>query len=157
MNETARRYGCLNCHSQVIICRDCDRGNRYCKQCAPLMRLKARRRAGIRYQNSHQGRLNHAARQKHYRERMRNKVTHKGSNVISLCDVLENKRKSVNMNTEQHMLDTFDRIVCDYCCTECSPFLRLETLWRTFWTKSMNLVIQRIQNWKLNFPYNNMR
>ncbi|MGK0270557.1 MAG: hypothetical protein ACI88H_001204 [Cocleimonas sp.] len=131
MNETARRYGCINCHSQVIICRDCDRGNRYCKQCAPVMHLKARRRAGIRYQDSHQGRLNHAARQRRYRERVQNKVTHKGSSIISLCDVLENKRKSANMKPIELAQGYFDGIFCDCCCTECSPFLRLDTLKRT--------------------------
>ena len=131
MNETARMYGCLNCHSLVIICRGCDRGNRYCKTCAPVMRLKARRRASARYENTHQGRLTHAARQKHYRERLRNKVTHKCSNVISLCDVLENKRKSVNLKPPQPTLGHFKRIFCSYCCRECSLLLRVDTLRRT--------------------------
>jgi hypothetical protein len=37
-------------------------------RCAPVMYLKARRRANKRYQNTYQGRINHAARQKRYTE-----------------------------------------------------------------------------------------
>ena len=71
MQDSSRMYGCLKCNSPTIICRHCDRGNRYCKQCAPVMYLKARRRANKRYQNTYQGRINHAARQKRYRERLK--------------------------------------------------------------------------------------
>jgi hypothetical protein len=93
MHGSSRLYGCLNCNSPLVICRHCDRGNRYCKPCAPAMYLKARRRANKRYQSTYRGRINHAARQKSYRERQKQKVTHQGSKGRSVRDLLINKRK----------------------------------------------------------------
>ena len=95
MHDSPRQYGCLKCNRPTVICRHCDRGNRYCKQCAPIMYLKARRRAKQKYQKTYQGRINHAARQKRYRNRLKKKVTHQCSKVISLRDLLVNNGNSV--------------------------------------------------------------
>ena len=97
MHDHPRKYGCLKCNSLVIICRHCDHGNRYCKQCAPIMYLKSRRRANARYQKTYQGRINHAARQK----RNCAEVTLKVANKPYTKDVF-----------------------CHCCNTMCSPFLR---------------------------------
>jgi len=70
MNDVARIYYCTRCHSQVFICRHCDRGHIYCGQCAPKAQAEAKYRAAQRYQTSHQGRVKHAARQRRYRERL---------------------------------------------------------------------------------------
>ena len=94
MNNTARLYSCQRCNAQVTICRHCDHGNRYCMECAPIARQEARKRAALRYQDNHQGRLNHAARQSQYRERQRKKVTHKGSITLRISDLLTIGRKN---------------------------------------------------------------
>jgi hypothetical protein len=58
--ESYRLFSCGRCAGQVRICRDCDRGNRYCA-C------------------SYRGACRHAARQSAWRERRAQKVTHHGS------------------------------------------------------------------------------
>ena len=78
--ETYRVYNCRRCAQQVCICRHCDRGNQYCAgDCASLRRCESRRRAGQRYQHGYRGASRHAARQRAWRERRAQKVTHQGS------------------------------------------------------------------------------
>ena len=77
--ETSRLYHCARCHSQVVICRRCDRGQRYCSvTCSKRARRDSVRRASRRYQKSDLGARNHARRQQRYRVR-RARVTHQGS------------------------------------------------------------------------------
>ena len=79
MVESHRLFLCKACRRQVRICTLCDRGNVYCsKLCASSARSRTLRRAGKRYQQTHLGRRNHAARQKRYRLRQMQKVTHQG-------------------------------------------------------------------------------
>jgi len=64
----------------VRICRHCDRGNQYCAaECARIRRRESLCRAGARYQLSHRGARRHAARQRLWRARRTQKVTHQGS------------------------------------------------------------------------------
>ena len=78
--KTYRLYSCRRCIQQVRICAHCDRGNRYCAgECATIRRRESLRRAGERYQLSHRGACRHAARQRAWRERQVQKVTHQGS------------------------------------------------------------------------------
>jgi hypothetical protein len=78
--NTYRLYSCARCAKQVRICRNCDRGNRYCAQeCARIRRRESLRRACRRYQQSYRGACKHAARQRAWRERRAQKVTHQGS------------------------------------------------------------------------------
>jgi hypothetical protein len=78
--KTYRLYNCGRCAQQVRICRDCDRGNRYCAgECAALRRRESLLRAGRRYQRSYRGACAHAARQSAWRERQTQEVTHHGS------------------------------------------------------------------------------
>lgn len=130
MSDIARLYNCHHCHCQVIICCRCDRGNRYCKQCSPLMLLRSQHRASKRYQNTAQGRLNHADRQKRYRERerLKQKVTHKGFNTQFLYHVFNNKRKNQNIKLKQKDIGRSIDIFCHCCHRICSPFLRFEKL-----------------------------
>ena len=45
-----RLYNCRRCAVQVLICRDCDRGNIYCAgECAQISRLESLRRAAKCY------------------------------------------------------------------------------------------------------------
>jgi hypothetical protein len=78
--KTYRLYNCGRCAQQVRICRDCDRGNRYCAgECAGLRRRESLLRAARRYQRSYRGACAHAARQSAWRERRAQEVTHHGS------------------------------------------------------------------------------
>ena len=78
--QTYRLYNCARCAEQVRICRGCDRGNQYCAgACAGLRRRESLRRAGERYQRSYRGAYAHAARQRAWRERQTQEVTHHGS------------------------------------------------------------------------------
>lgn len=78
--KSYRLYSCRRCAEQVRICGGCDRGNRYCAQgCAQIRRRESRCRASARYQQSYRGALKHAARQRVWRWRQQQKVTHQGS------------------------------------------------------------------------------
>jgi hypothetical protein len=78
--QTYRLYNCARCAQQVHICRECDRGNQYCAgECAQIRRRESLRRAGERYQGSYRGAYAHAARQRAWRERQTQEVTHHGS------------------------------------------------------------------------------
>jgi hypothetical protein len=77
---TYRLYSCRGCAEQVRICRDCDHGNVYCAgACAQICRRESLRRAGERFQLSYRGAGLHAARQRAWRKRQAQKVTHQGS------------------------------------------------------------------------------
>jgi hypothetical protein len=78
--DSYRLYNCARCAKQVRICRHCDRGNRYCAEgCAQQSRRDSRRRAAWRYQQSPRGACRHAVRQRAWRSRHAQKVTHHGS------------------------------------------------------------------------------
>jgi hypothetical protein len=78
--QSYRLYSCRRCARQVHICRHCDRGNQYCAgECARIRRRESVRRAGTRYQLSYRGACCHAARQRSWRARQAQKVTHQGS------------------------------------------------------------------------------
>jgi hypothetical protein len=93
MREPAYRlYNCQRCEVQVRICERCDHGNVYCAgECAQIRRRESRRRAQARYQRSRGGARRHAARQRRWRERQRQKlkiVTHHGSPItVTQCIV----------------------------------------------------------------------
>lgn len=75
-----RLYSCARCRSQVRICRNCDRGNQYCaRACAVERRVESVRRAGSRYQSTRAGARRHADRQRRWRARQSQEVTHQGS------------------------------------------------------------------------------
>ena len=92
MEPSARLYLCARCHVQVVVCRRCDRGNRYCgRLCRGLARAEARRQAAQRYQRSWRGRLAHALRSRRWRQRQAaarrdngdaQNVTHQGSRAV---------------------------------------------------------------------------
>lgn len=81
--DTSRQFLCGRCRRQVVVCRRCDRGQRYCDRgCSLASRKIQLRAAGARHQHSVEGRRDHADRQRAYRERQQQKnkkVTHQGS------------------------------------------------------------------------------
>ena len=75
--QSYRLYSCQRCGMQVRICRRCDHGNIYCpRACAQIRRRESVRRAGSRYQRTSRGACCHAARQRAWRSRRKQKVTH---------------------------------------------------------------------------------
>jgi hypothetical protein len=67
---------CLSCGRIFSICRSCERGQRYCGvPCRRRARLRQRRAANRRHQQSPEGRLDHRDRQRSYRARLRVGVT----------------------------------------------------------------------------------
>jgi hypothetical protein len=95
--ESYRLYNCGRCAQQVRICRDCDRGNRYCAgECAQTARRDSLRRAGDGYQLSYRGACKHAARQSAWRLRHTQKVTHQGSLTTAVALIV----RSISTTTE---------------------------------------------------------
>ena len=126
--DAARLYSCARCLAQTIICRCCDRGNVYCSECALPAHLEARRRASDRYQKTRQGQLTHAARQRRYRERQTEKVTHNGSPVLDNPVGHSSKRITSDRPPISWIRPTAKTIVCYFCREICSQFLRLDYL-----------------------------
>jgi hypothetical protein len=61
---------CFACAALFWICRQCDRGQRYCSWlCRMAAILEQRRQANRRYQHSLEGRQDHRDRQREYRKR----------------------------------------------------------------------------------------
>jgi len=119
MNLSARLYNCVRCHMQITICSPCDYNNIYCGSiCSGAARRMSCSMAAKRYQKSHRGRLKHAERQRRYRSRQKNKVTHHSSPVLPPHAVLPpepNRLISAAVGGHLH---------CHFCGRACSPFLR---------------------------------
>ena len=128
MEANARLFNCARCSRQVIICSCCDRGNIYCcYECSQLARKQSLSDAGQRYQNSSTGKHKHACRQKSYRRRLANKVTHHTSldlpnNALLPLQPFEQKKCLIQPVTKF--------IHCHFCGSCCSPFIRSEFLHR---------------------------
>ncbi len=106
MCRSARLYHCHRCHTQVIICSSCDRGQRYCTRgCAASARLDSRRRAGKKYQSTRSERFHNASRQQRFRERQKQKVTHQGSNDPTLSALIGD-RDSNKIQTHCWIIET---------------------------------------------------
>ena len=124
MELNARLYHCVRCHRHVIICSHCDHGNIYCGTCAPLARQASLRAADQRYQNTTQGKLKHAERQRRYRERHtenEKKVTdHTSLEDTHALSLQTKKNKPENRLSETN----FASLCCHFCEQCCSPLLR---------------------------------
>lgn len=90
--QTGRLFLCARCQAQVLVCSQCDRGQRYCAAgCADITRLSLQREAGKRYQQGRAGRHKHASRMHLWRKRRAAAakiVTHHSSPVTPSDDVL---------------------------------------------------------------------
>jgi len=125
MEPTPRLFLCSLFHEQVIICTHCDRGNIYCGfSCSFTARKRSLREAGIRYQNSIKGRLNHASRQRRYMQRLRdfrNKMTHQGSRETIQDGLLCSVKNKATKADEKQINAT---ITCYLCHATVSSLLR---------------------------------
>ena len=69
-----------SCRRPFALCAQCDRGHRYCSsRCRDEARRASLRAAGRRHQQTREGRLDHADRQRRYRER----VTHQSEEKLT--------------------------------------------------------------------------
>ncbi|MCH8049712.1 hypothetical protein IH979_03335 [Patescibacteria group bacterium] len=125
MKKPARFFNCKGCYKQTIICSHCDSGQQYCSnQCSPSARRISCRAANTRYQNTYQGRLKHAARQRRYRERQQQKskeVTDHTSPENNPHDVLPVEPNEIK--TPQTAPPTEGNF-CHFCKKPVSDFLR---------------------------------
>ena len=126
---TARLYVCVRCRTQVLICRRCDRGQRYCNRgCAREARRQRQREAAARYAASHRGRLFHAQRARRYRARGCNKVTHQGS--LARCrDASIASMRSLDVLCVTVILPGH----CHFCGSACDPRVRYRYLGQERW------------------------
>lgn len=90
--ERARVFHCGVCGKRVIVCRRCDRGQRYCcRACAQEARRASIRWAGWRYRRSQAGQLGNARRQRalYLRRHLPEKnLTHQGSQDLPSCGTI---------------------------------------------------------------------
>ena len=129
MKDCARLYHCARCRRQVVICRDCDRGNHYCfNGCASQARTESLRAAGRRYQSTRQGRHKHAERQRRYRQRLADKVTHQGSPPLPLSDLLRLALERRREAGDCSVVPSSKTMPYHGCGCDCSPFVRLTLL-----------------------------
>tara|TARA_R110002095_G_scaffold83944_2_gene72912 strand:- start:317 stop:742 length:426 start_codon:yes stop_codon:yes gene_type:complete len=129
MNPSARLYQCARCHCQVILCRHCDRGQVYCADgCADLARTVSQQRAARRYRLTRRGRFNNAQRQRRFRARQRQKVTHHGSPPPIRLALLSPMLSQLALHREHLKKHTESVLVCHVCHCECDPFLRRDFL-----------------------------
>ena len=84
------------------------------------------KRASKKYQSTRAGRFNNAGRQKRYRERQKQKVTHQCSPPVTSHDVLKNKRIGPEKAEKQDQMGT--GLLCHHCGAVCGPFLRQDFL-----------------------------
>jgi hypothetical protein len=88
----ARLFLCARCQGQVLVCSQCDRGQRYCAGgCAHITRRSRQREAASRYQQGRAGRHKHAQRMRQWRKRRTGAakiVTHQGSQATPVGAVL---------------------------------------------------------------------
>ncbi len=125
MDASARLYNCARCHRQVVICSHCDRGQRYCAGgCAPAARAESIRAAGQRYQNSRRGRHCHAERQRRYRRRQSEKVTHQGSPMAEGDVSLPERPPGMSSTPGIGIISAVKTMICHFCARLCSVFVR---------------------------------
>ena len=113
MRPDSRLYQCANCNKQCVICSDCDRGNIYCSNnCASIARRKSCIAANQRYQKTFQGKRLHAARQRRYREALKQKVTDHGSNAQVKSVLLEPVKNEAEKHDLAHVVVTLRCCCC---------------------------------------------
>ena len=129
MNPSARLFHCARCHCQVIVCRYCDHGNVYCANgCADHARATSLRRAAKRYRSTRRGRHGNADRQRRFRARQREKVTHQGSPPVVDPVLLLFVVNALERHQEDERYGTGTVIYCHLCQRECDAFLRRDFL-----------------------------
>lgn len=120
---SGRRFVCACCQREVLVCSRCDRGQRYCgKGCSKQARRASTRAAGRRFQNSRAGRLAHARRARHYRQRRQQKiVTHQGCLAPRAGDVLGTDLIATTSTATAYAAAVPPPKSCHWCARSCGP------------------------------------
>lgn len=127
-HQAPRLMNCARCRQQVVLCRECDHGNRYCSEkCAAMARRQQMREAGRRYQLGDQGRLLHRERQRRYRQRQLERGSAQGSPSVSLPHDPPGSESRVEAASECLLpqgAEPHSSRRCDLCGALCSAFVR---------------------------------
>ena len=136
-DQSARLFLCACCRVQVLVCRQCDRGQRYCADgCAATTRQALQRDCARRYQRGRAGRFKHALRTRRWRARqvaLAKIVTHQGSQDPPSDAVLPATQTSALAATQPCTTTTSIAasvaIVphtwhCHWCCAPCAALVR---------------------------------
>lgn len=141
--QTGRLFLCARCQAQVLVCSQCDRGQRYCAAgCAGITRSSRQREAGKRYQQSRTGRHNHAARMHRLRGRRAAAakiVTHHSSHATAADGVLPGNESPQAIPPDSQPLQP-----CSPIASESSALFATAnthtgapaTVWRCHWCQS---------------------
>lgn len=123
---TARHFNCVRCHTRVIICSRCDRGQIYCaSDCAKQARKHHQQSSRDRYRLSRKGRLNNALRQQRHRSRIQQKVTEHGSVQPPFVDSLPDKTsKSATTQNTTCAATHLNALSCHFCARACDEYVR---------------------------------
>jgi hypothetical protein len=122
MNGSFRLFYCSRCHLKTVICSRCDRGNIYCRRaCGYFARKITLQRAAKKYQATRIGRLNNATRQRRFRTRQKQKVTHQGSNTLSSYAVVSIKHDKEVKDAN----NIADLTTCHFCLRNTTNRLRI--------------------------------
>ena len=135
-------YSCGQCRRLVVICRRCDRGQRYCSGgCSRLGRRRSMREAGRRYLRTPHGAASNAARQKRSRLRVCTTVTHHTSppqgRARQECRLIDFGRDgsdaTVGTASAQALAtplvtEACAWLLCDFCGRPCGAYSRLVPL-----------------------------
>jgi hypothetical protein len=120
-----------------VICRHCDHGNCYCPDddCGEQARIEAKRRYRADYQNTRDGRLNHAARQAQYRLKLARSgiasdldlVTDQGSTGADSSTTMPGE-VAISADQEEKsdarpVTTPKTRIQCSFCGRFCGPYV----------------------------------
>ena len=129
MEPLSRLFSCALCLAQCVICSSCDRGQIYCgPDCACSARKKSCKEAEQRYQRTFRGKMNHALRQRRYRTRLHDKVTDRGSQVVSPHALLVSVEKRAVKLVNRH---ENGQLKCCCCQEPLSNWLRAGFLQQT--------------------------
>ena len=141
--QTGRLFLCARCQAQVLVCSQCDRGQRYCaSDCADITRLNRQREAGKRYQQSRAGRHKHAARMHQWRKRRAAAakiVTHHGSQVPPADAVLPGNESSPAISPDSQPQSPCSPITSEAIAVSATANAHssmLTPVWRCHWCQS---------------------
>ena len=129
--ESFRLFNCAACGKQVVVCSSCDRGRRYCADgCSGEWRRESVKRAAKTYQDSVPGRLNHARRQRRYRQRQK-MLTHQCSvfqralGILCLAAAFRLYRPATGEDSQASVVAVSRDATCCHFCGGVAPgFLR---------------------------------
>jgi len=125
---SCRVFLCGRCRSQVLVCRDCDRGQIYCfGTCAQDARRENQREARRRYQATPRGRAMHVARSRRYRARGQCVTDHSPANEQKAGPLLELEVGEALSEPSRSRKSPLQWL-CHHCRRSASEFVRLSPL-----------------------------